>query len=164
MLVYITHQCPTSYLEKFHSNFLAKHYPTTNAHTGDAGCITCHMATPYGYMAGGHNMSMTYSAHGGPETLNTNGCLTCHPSRQRLQLSANFAALEEEVTTKLETLKAQLIAAGIYDTSNDLAKPVHLKLTLLLHILTMMQLFRTRVSEHITQGTSRHYLIIQLQL
>ena len=98
-------------------------YPTGNAHSTDAGCITCHMAKPYGYMAGGHNMSMTYEVHGA-ETLNTNGCLaTCHPSQTATTLSANFADLEEEVTTKLETLKTQLIAAGIYDTSNDLAIP-----------------------------------------
>lgn len=98
--------------------------PTSNPHEANnaKGCITCHMATPYGYMAGGHNMSMTYSAHGGPETLNTTGCLTCHTTYTATTIAAKFTTLENDVTTKLATLKAQLIAAGIYNTSNDLAK------------------------------------------
>ena len=97
-------------------------YPASNPHSSADGCITCHMATPYGYMAGGHNMGMTYSAHGGPETLNSTGCLTCHTTYTAATIATKFATLETEVTNKLATLKAQLIAAGIYDTSNDLAK------------------------------------------
>lgn len=97
--------------------------PSTNAHTGTDGCITCHMSTPYGYMAGGHNMGMTYSAHGGPETLNSTGCLTCHTTSTAAQIATSFTTLQTAVSAKLAQLKAQLIAYGIYDTSNDLAKP-----------------------------------------
>lgn len=96
-------------------------YPTSNPHTGDNGCVTCHMATPYGYMAGGHNMGMTYSAHGGPETLNTNGCLTCHTTAA--SVNTLFTALQADVTAKLATLESQLNAAGIIDTASGLAIP-----------------------------------------
>ncbi len=89
-------------------------YPTSNSHFGDNGCITCHLATPYGYQAGGHNMGMTYMVHGAEE-INTTGCMTCHPT------VPDYEALQTEVTAKLGTLKAQLIAAGIYDVATDLA-------------------------------------------
>lgn len=97
-------------------------YPATNPHASSDGCISCHMAKPYGYLAGGHNMSMTYSAHGGPETLNSTGCLVCHTTYTATTIAAKFQTLEDEVSAKLATLKTKLIAAGIYDTSNDLAK------------------------------------------
>ncbi len=92
-------------------------YPTTNAHFGTEGCIACHMATPYGYMAGGHQMGMTYSQHGGPEILNTTGCLTCHPT------VPDYETLQATVSGKLAQLQAQLTAAGIYDTDSELAVP-----------------------------------------
>jgi hypothetical protein len=95
-------------------------YPTSNPHAGDEGCVTCHMATPYGYMAGGHNMGMTYSAHGGPETLNTTGCLTCHADAA--SVNTNFAELQAAITAKLDTLQFQLTTAGIYDPATELAK------------------------------------------
>ncbi len=89
--------------------------PTSNPHTGTAGCVTCHMSTPYGYMAGGHSWNMTYSAHGGPETLNNTGCLTslCHTSATTV--ATLFASVQTDVEAKLATLEAQLVAAGIYD-------------------------------------------------
>jgi nitrate/TMAO reductase-like tetraheme cytochrome c subunit len=90
-------------------------YPTTNPHFGDDGCITCHLATPYGYMAGGHQMGMTYSQHGGAEQLNTTGCLTCHSS------VPDYETLQSTVSAKLAELQAQLTDAGIYDTSAELA-------------------------------------------
>jgi len=90
-------------------------YPTSNPHKGDNGCLTCHLATPYGYEAGGHQMGMTYSQHGGPEILNTTGCLTCHAS------APDFEELQTEVAAKLATLQTQLTAAGIYDPASELA-------------------------------------------
>ncbi|HKK42724.1 MAG TPA: hypothetical protein VJ963_09975, partial [Bacteroidales bacterium] len=89
-------------------------YPTSNPHFGTDGCITCHMATPYGYQAGGHNMGMTYEQHG-TEEVNTNGCMTCHST------TPDFESLQAEVSAKLDTLRSQLTAAGIYDPSSELA-------------------------------------------
>jgi hypothetical protein len=111
------------------SNFLLGKIPfeltatavTSNPHSADneAGCITCHMATPYGYMAGGHQMGLAYSQHGGAEKLLTTGCLTCHSSATTL--TSLLTALQTDVEDKLAELKVQLIAAGIYNTATDLA-------------------------------------------
>ena len=95
-------------------------FPAENPHSSDNGCITCHLATPYGYLAGGHNMSVTYDSHG-TETLLTTGCLTCHTSYTATTISAKLAELKDEVATKLSTLEAQLIEAGIYSTDTELA-------------------------------------------
>ena len=94
-------------------------YPTSNPHKGTAGCITCHLAKPYGYMAGGHQMGMTYSQHEGPEMLNTNGCLTCHTDAT--SLATDFEELQASVSAKLATLQAQLTSAGIYNPATELA-------------------------------------------
>lgn len=101
-------------LGKIPFEFPGETYPTSNPHFGTDGCITCHMADPYGYQAGGHQMGMTYEQHGAEE-VNTNGCMTCHST------VPDFEALQDLVSAKLDTLKAQLIAAGIYDVSSDLA-------------------------------------------
>jgi len=96
-------------------------YPTSNPHSPADGCISCHLATPYGYQAGGHQMGMTYSAHGGPETLNSTGCLVCHTTNTAATIATKYATLKTEVQTKLTTLEDQLIAAGIYNSTTELA-------------------------------------------
>jgi len=96
--------------------------PTTNPHAASSGCVSCHMSQPYGYQAGGHNMGMTYSAHGGPETLNTPSCLACHTTYTAATITAKFKTLEDEVAAKLATLEAQLTTAGIYNPATGLAK------------------------------------------
>lgn len=54
-------------------------YPTpgANAHLGSGGCVTCHMAEPYGNQAGGHTFKMTYDYHGS-DNDNIAGCNECH--------------------------------------------------------------------------------------
>jgi hypothetical protein len=94
-------------------------YPTSNSHSTADGCITCHMAKPYGYMAGGHNMGMTYDSHG-TETLLTTGCTACHSDAASLKTA--ITNLETLINTKLATLQAQLTTAGIYNASTALAK------------------------------------------
>jgi hypothetical protein len=96
-------------------------YPTANPHSSSEGCVTCHMAKPYGYMAGGHQMGMTYSAHGGPETVLTTGCLTCHTTASASTMTASLTALQEEVAGKLEDLASQLTDYGVYSPSTGLA-------------------------------------------
>ncbi|TFH48808.1 MAG: hypothetical protein E4G92_02940 [Bacteroidia bacterium] len=98
--------------------------PTANPHSTNSGCITCHMSDPYGYTAGGHNMGMKYDSHGTETRLNT-GCATCHDiSTTALATAFNtkintFQAL---IQSKLDDLEGQLIAAGIYNVSSELAK------------------------------------------
>jgi Cytochrome c552. len=97
-------------------------YPSASPHAGPEGCVACHMATPYGYMAGGHTWNMMYSAHGGPETLNANGCLTCHSTATATSIAADLTALQTEVKNLLDDLGSQLAAYGIYNSSTGLAK------------------------------------------
>lgn len=91
-------------------------YPASNPHMTENACVDCHMSQPYGYLAGGHNMSMTYDSHG-DETLLTTSCTECHTDAED-----KYEALKAEVSGKLEDLQAQLTEAGIYDPSNGLAK------------------------------------------
>jgi len=94
-------------------------YPATNPHSTAAGCLTCHMSTPYGYYAGGHNMGVWYDSHG-TETMLKTGCTSCHTDATAL--TAKITTLQNDVTTKLTTLRGQLTAAGIYNASSGLAK------------------------------------------
>jgi hypothetical protein len=97
-------------------------YPSASPHAGPEGCVACHMATPYGYMAGGHTWNMMYSAHEGPETLNANGCLTCHTNATATTIAAELADVQEEVESKLSDLGSQLASYGIYNPTTGLAK------------------------------------------
>lgn len=92
--------------------------PTTNPHSTSKGCVTCHMSAPYGYLAGGHNMGVWYDSHG-TETMLKTGCTTCHSNAATL--TSLIASLTNGIKDKMETLEAQLIAAGIYNTSTGLA-------------------------------------------
>ncbi len=96
--------------------------PSTNPHLDNDGCITCHMATPYGYLAGGHNMGMSYDSHG-TETLLSTGCLTCHTTYTATTITEKLNVLREEVSSKLADLETQLTTYGIYNPANGLANP-----------------------------------------
>lgn len=99
-------------------------YPSTNPHSTADGCIKCHMSTPYGYQAGGHNMSLKYDSHG-TETRLLTGCTPCHDisSTDKVnQFNAKITDYQEDIQEKLTTLETKLIAAGIYNTANGLAK------------------------------------------
>jgi len=101
-------------------------YPTTNVHSTGAGCVTCHMATPYGYQAGGHNMGLEYDSHGTAKMLYT-GCAACHDVTSagvapgKLAFDEKIAAVHVNIEAKLETLKNQLIEAGVFNTGTNLA-------------------------------------------
>ncbi|MRR21113.1 collagen-like protein [bacterium] len=92
--------------------------PATNPHSTSSGCITCHMSTPYGYTAGGHNMGIMYDSHG-TETMLKTGCTTCHTNAANL--TSMIASLTSDVEEKMADLEAQLIAAGIYNPTTGLA-------------------------------------------
>ena len=63
-------------------------------------------------------MGVWYDSHGTPMMLKT-GCTTCHSNATTLTTMIN--TLTAEVEDKMEVLEAQLIAAGIYNTSTELA-------------------------------------------
>jgi len=94
-------------------------YPTTNPHSTASGCLTCHMAEPYGYTAGGHNMGVFYDSHGTELMLQT-GCVTCHTTPATLTTLIN--GLHTDFDAKLAALEAKLIAANIYNASTGLAR------------------------------------------
>ncbi len=96
-------------------------YPASNPHSSDKGCLSCHMSTPYGYVGGGHSWNMKYEVHEN-ETLLTTGCLVCHTTYTATTIAAKLDDLQTEVEEKIADLEAQLIAAGVYDTSTELAK------------------------------------------
>ena len=94
-------------------------HPSTNPHSTASGCLTCHMSTPYGYQAGGHNMGVWYDNHGTEPMLRT-GCTTCHTNATNLD--AMIADLKSDITGKMARLESQLIEAGIYNSTTGLAK------------------------------------------
>lgn len=110
-------------------------YPSGNPHSSPEGCIDCHMAKPYGYLAGGHNMGMSYDAHG-VETLNTTGCLECHKSESATSITTKYTTLKTSIDGKLTTLRTQLTAAGIYNPSTGLAKAGTFKANAVIAYLT----------------------------
>jgi hypothetical protein len=99
-------------------------YPTTNTHSTTKGCVTCHMATPYGYLAGGHNMAMEYDSHGTITRL-VSGCTPCHDISSTSALTAfntKISNFQTSIQAKLDSLETKLVAAGVYDASTDLPK------------------------------------------
>lgn len=70
------------------------------------GCVTCHMATPYGNQAGGHTLKMVY---GTAETPNVAACVKCHTTTTNFDINGT----QTEVVALLEELKAQLVAAKL---------------------------------------------------
>ncbi len=94
-------------------------HPTNNPHSTANGCVTCHMSTPYGYLAGGHNMGLMYDSHG-TETLLKTGCTTCHTNATEIDGKVN--ALTADIEDKMGRLEAQLTEAGVYNPATGLAK------------------------------------------
>jgi len=98
-------------------------YSASNMHSTADGCLTCHMSTPYGYQAGGHNMSMTYDSHG-TETRLVTGCTPCHDISSTALLTAfntKITNFQNSIQGKLDELEDKLVAAGIYNTGTELA-------------------------------------------
>ncbi len=97
----------------------------TNVHAGIAqGCVNCHMSTPYGTDAGGHNMGMEYDSHGTPY-VNVTGCSPCHAigtSTEITALRTKITNFQASIQTLLDQLEALLIAQNVYDPATGLMK------------------------------------------
>lgn len=76
-------------------------------------CTDCHMAEPFGQLAGGHNMSVYIEEE---ESYNWAGCTSCHDDEDAL------ATNTEELMTEVTDLEAQLwtllVNEGIADANN----------------------------------------------
>jgi hypothetical protein len=80
-----------------------------NAAVNEDGCITCHMAAPFGGQAGGHTWAMAYEYHGS-ETGNTAGCNTgsCHDGDVDEEDAWNHPFDYDGIQTEVEDLLAEL--------------------------------------------------------
>ena len=72
------------------------------------GCVTCHMAEPYGKQAGGHTFSLEYEYHGHEVPLLA-GCEMCHGDIE----SFDHNGLQTEVQALMDEAKALLMAQGL---------------------------------------------------
>jgi len=81
-----------------------------SSHVGiEDACVTCHMAEPIGYTAGGHSFNIYDSFEG---DYNVAGCTGCHTADEALELIEAFHPEIEALLTELGTL---LETAGIYN-------------------------------------------------
>jgi hypothetical protein len=86
----------------------------THAHSAiENTCITCHLAEPFGQLAGGHQMGMYIEEEG---AYNFAGCLECHTDEEAL--AENTEELMTEVTTLETQLWDLLVTEGIADPNN----------------------------------------------
>jgi hypothetical protein len=76
------------------------------------GCITCHMADPYGSQAGGHTFSMDYEYHGSAAVWAA-GCIECHGSEDDTHEAIEEWEAEFEVLA--QELQTLLLAEGVLD-------------------------------------------------
>ncbi len=74
------------------------------------GCVTCHMADPYGKQAGGHQMGLSYLYHGSDHVW-TAGCTSCHTDADALETKMENA--ETVIAELLATLEAALVEKGV---------------------------------------------------
>jgi hypothetical protein len=89
----------------------AEAYPTAANPHAAAGCVTCHMATALGSLAGGHTLKMSDPDEGD----NLAGCIACHPSATDFDLGGT----QTEVEGLLGDLNAALTTAGILTASGS---------------------------------------------
>lgn len=98
---------------------------SNSAHTTvvENGCVTCHMSSPTGTRAGGHQMNVKYTNVYGGESYQLTGCLTtgCHTSASEVQerLDLNKA----EIGGLLADIKTRLQEREIFDDSGHLIVP-----------------------------------------
>jgi hypothetical protein len=95
-----------------------------NAHgnigTNADGCVTCHMAEPFGSQSGGHTWRMAYEYHGAVED-NVAGCNTtgCHDATGPIT-EFDFSGRMTLVQSLIDSLETELIRVGAYDTTTAL--------------------------------------------
>jgi len=111
----------------------------------------CHMSAPFGDLAGGHSMRISYMEEG-EEAEHTTGCTIsgCHSSTG---FSLDYNGKMTEVEHNMDTLKILLAQRNWIDTVANGVKPVHHHL-LLLHqqtkpvrygIISLLNMIRVKV-------------------
>lgn len=94
---------------------------TNSEHTKRAknSCVDCHMGKPYGQVAGGHTLRMSYGDTAKPTPLLTS-CVTCHTDG--LVKNFNYKLVQDTVKMLMDSLKVQLVKKKILVDSTGLAK------------------------------------------
>ena len=84
------------------------------------GCVTCHMAEPFGSQSGGHTWKMAYEYHGAVED-NVAGCNTtgCHDATGPIT-EFDFSGRMTQVAGLISDLETELIRVGAYNTTTEL--------------------------------------------
>ena len=75
------------------------------------GCVSCHMAAPYGKQSGDHTWTMAYEYHGSA-VPNVAGCTSCHPELEEDE-TFDRNDLMTDVAALLAEAEAALKAAGV---------------------------------------------------
>lgn len=96
---------------------------STHANAIDDGCITCHMSTPYGYKAGGHQMNVKY----GEDSYNLSACSDCHSDMT--STTANLTDHRTEIQGLLEDLKTLIEDQGLMNPNGMFTTPITLTAT-----------------------------------
>lgn len=93
-------------------------YPSSNPHKNliKDGCLTCHMARPFGTFAGGHTFKMTYESFG-TEVEHVVSCALpdCHPGATKFDIDGKVT----EIKNLLAELRQKLIDRGLLDVSGN---------------------------------------------
>jgi len=88
-----------------------------SSHAGiDNACVTCHMASPVGYLTGGH----TWAIENEEEGMNFAGCAPCHTADEAEQIVTDLNA---EIETLMTELGTKLAVAGILNPTAMNAVP-----------------------------------------
>ncbi|MDP2982091.1 MAG: hypothetical protein Q8O92_02025 [Candidatus Latescibacter sp.] len=77
------------------------------------GCVTCHMAPPYGNKAGGHTWRLAYD-YNGVETLYVAACTKCHSTAKNFDINGQLT----EIAALTKELKDILIAKKLLTDAN----------------------------------------------
>ncbi len=98
-------------------------YPTPGAHAHyeiEDGCITCHMASPYGAQAGGHTWNASYLYHGQTHDLIA-GCTSCHSTLE----SFDYNGAQTDIQALIDDVGAELLTLGLIDEDNHIVPGTH---------------------------------------
>ncbi len=96
---------------EFGSGYLSSSHGTLLENT----CVDCHMAEADGVSMGGHTMGITATSYG-RTSVNSAGCVACHPDSGAL--NAKMATIATEIDGLEADLKALLMTAGVLDATS----------------------------------------------
>jgi hypothetical protein len=84
------------------------------------GCVTCHMSSPVGYLAGGHQMNVKY----GDSSYNYSGCSSCHSNTA--DLTALMNTNRDEIKGLLEELETLILGQNLMNANGMFTVPLTL--------------------------------------